>query len=334
MHIGKSYGPIAFLRWTRRKAYLLLASATVVTGLYQLCGWHWMALPWPVLAMLGTAASFIVGFKNAQTYNRTVEAQQIWSSIAASSRYWGLISRDFPASGAATTALVTRHLAWLTAVRYQLRSPRIWEVASRAQNAEYREKSFAVSEHDIPLEAALEKYLPRAAVAELIAGDSVPAALMCQQSRAIRELFASQEIPVLHHTEMQKTLKDLIDQHARAERVKNFPYPRQYAIINTTFVWSFALLLPLGVVKEFAQLNPAGIMQGQMAWFAVPFSVLVAWMYVALDQVGESTENPFEGGANDVPITHICCSLELELRTMLGERGLPALAGPVNNILL
>lgn len=75
MHIGKSYGLIELLYWTRRKAYLLAAVATVVAALYQLGGWRWLTLPWPVLAMLGTAASFIVGFKNAQTYHRTVEAQ-------------------------------------------------------------------------------------------------------------------------------------------------------------------------------------------------------------------------------------------------------------------
>ena len=38
---------------------------------------------------------------------------------------------------------------------------------------------------------------------------------------------------MLHHTEMQKTLKDLLDQQSKAERIKNFPYPRQYATINT-----------------------------------------------------------------------------------------------------
>ena len=334
MHVGKSYGFFEVVYWTRRKAYLLAGSATVVAGLYQVCGWRWLEIPWPVLAMLGTAASFIVGFKNAQTYNRSVEAQQIWSAITAGSRYWGLISRDFPASGNAAGALVMRHLAWLTAVRYQLRTPRVWEAAAQAANAEYRKKLFEVSEHEIPLAAALEKYLPPEIVAELVAGGGIPSALMRQQSQALRELFVSQEIPVLHHTEMQKTLKDLIDQHARAERVKNFPYPRQYAIINSLFVWSFALLLPLGLIKEFAQLSAPGFMHGQMAWLAVPFSVLVAWMYVALDQVSQSTENPFEGSANDVPITHICRSIELELRTMLGESGLAAPAEPASHILL
>ena len=45
----------------------------------------------------------------------------------------------------------------------------------------------------------------------------------------------------------------------------------------------------------------------------------------ALDQVGESTENPFEGGANDVPISQICRILDAELRTLLGEPDQPLL---------
>jgi putative membrane protein len=334
MHIGRSYRFVEVLYWTRRRAYLLAYSATVMTALYQLGGWRWLSLPWPVLALLGTAASFIVGFKNAQTYQRTVEAQQIWSSITATSRYWGLISRDFPTDGNAGTALLNRHFAWLTAVRYQLRTPRVWEAAGHAPNAEYRARLFEVEEHVAPLAVTLEKYLPREEVARLTTGGSIAVALMSLQSRAIRDMFASGDIALLHHTEMQKTLKDLIDQHARAERIKNFPYPRQYAIINRMFIWSFALLLPMGVVKEFSQLNAPGSLQQHMVWLAIPFSVLVAWMYVALDQVGESTENPFEGGANDVPITHMCGSIEHELRTMLGECAAAAPAEPRNHILL
>ena len=83
MHIGKSYALTEFVRWTRRKSYILIAVATTQVAAYQLLGWHWLAMPWAVAALLGTAASFIVGFKNAQTYNRTTEAQQIWSSIAS-----------------------------------------------------------------------------------------------------------------------------------------------------------------------------------------------------------------------------------------------------------
>jgi len=333
MHIGKSYGLFEFLRWTRRRAYLLAASAVLVTGLYQLAGWRWLTLPWPVLAMLGTAASFIVGFKNAQTYGRTAEAQQIWSSITALSRYWGLIARDFPASGPATL-LINRHLAWLTAVRYQLRDPRVWEAATLAPNAEYRRQAFDVPEQALPLERALARHLAPQAIAPLLAAGNVAAALMAEQSRAVRALLASEDIALIHHAEMQKTLKDLIEQLSRAERIKDFPYPRQYAVINSVFVWAFALLLPLGVASQFDQIDVAGLLHGRMAWLGVPFSVLVAWMYVALDQVGESTENPFEGGANDVPITYLCLRIEGELRAMLGEAAPAPLPEPANHILL
>jgi ion channel-forming bestrophin family protein len=50
--------------------------------------------------------------------------------------------------------------------------------------------------------------------------------------------------------------------------------------------------------------------------------------------VGESTENPFEGGANDVPMAQICRLLEIELRQMLGETEVPSLLKPKNNIIL
>jgi putative membrane protein len=64
------------------------------------------------------------------------------------------------------------------------------------------------------------------------------------------------------------------------------------------------------------------------------FGVLISWLYVGLDQVGQSTENPFEGSANDVPISRICLLLERELRTLLGDEGLPALPRPQNHIVL
>lgn len=56
----------------------------------------------------------------------------------------------------------------------------------------------------------------------------------------------------------------------------------------------------------------------------VPLSLLISWMYTSLDQVGESTENPFEGGANDVPISQISEQIETEPREMLGESHVPS----------
>jgi putative membrane protein len=112
---------------------------------------------WPCSS--GPPRSFIVGFKNAQTYNRTVEGQQVWTSIAGLSRYWGTISRDFPTSPRCTKPLVYRHLAWLTVLRYELRSGRVWESVTSRANVEYRDKSYTVPETERTLEAELARYL-------------------------------------------------------------------------------------------------------------------------------------------------------------------------------
>ena len=335
MKISK-YKLSEFLGWTRRKVYVVLALAIVPVALYQLLDQKWIALPWSLAVLLGTATSFIVGFKNAQTYNRTVEAQQIWAAIASVSRYWGTISCDFPTNPRSTKTLIYRHLAWLTVLRYQLRDRRVWESVAGGADAEYREKFYSVPEAESPLAAELAKYLPNDELQQLAATNNKASRLISAQSGTIKDLFASEQLAVTHHAEMQRTLKDLLDQQSKVERIKNVPYPRQYATINTIFVWCFAALLPLCVIREFDRLNDtvSGVLAGQMAWLAVPFSALVSWMYVSLDQVGESTENPFEGGANDVPISQISRLVEIELREMLGETGLPPLLRPQNDIIL
>ena len=336
MKISRSYKFPEFLDWTRRNLYVVLVLAIAPVVVYQLLGQKWVALPWSVAVLLGTATSFIVGFRNSQTYNRTVEAQQVWTAIASLSRYWGTISRDFPTNPGVAKILIYRHLAWLTVLRYRLRGRRVWETATSSSNAEYQSRFFTVPEKESPLEAELARYLPRYELERLAVTKNKATWLIGAQSAAIRDLYTAQELVVTHHAEMQRTLKDLLEQQTRSERIKNFPYPRQYATINTIFVWCFAALLPFCVLREFDRLNEgvSGLFAGQMVWLAIPFSALVSWMYVSLDQVGQSTENPFEGNANDVPISQISRLVEIELREMLGEADLPPLLRPQNYIIL
>jgi putative membrane protein len=67
MHAGRKYSLKEFILWTRRDIYWLIGLAIIPTALYQLLGWTWLAIPWVPIAMIGTAAAFIVGFKNNAT---------------------------------------------------------------------------------------------------------------------------------------------------------------------------------------------------------------------------------------------------------------------------
>jgi len=331
MKVGAAYTFPEFLAWTRRRLYALFVLALLPVLLYRVFGQTWVAVPWAVAVLLGTATSFIVGFRNAQTYQRTLEAQALWTSIVALSRYWGLVCRDFPANAGHTRLLVLRHLAWLTALRHQLRTPRPWETVHRGANAEYRRRRFVVPESEASLGSELARLLPESECA-----DPRPLRLLAAQGETLRELLARQQLAVPHHVEMQKTLKDLLDQQGRAERLKDFPYPRQYAAVHRYFVWAFVAVLPFCLVREFDRLNDGlhGVLAGQMAWCTVPFAMLVGWMYLALDLVGESTENPFEGGANDVPLSQMSRQVKIEPRELLGDPELPPPLTPRHDILL
>jgi len=56
MHAGKNYRLKEFLYWTRRDIYVLLLAASLPTFLCQLLDWHWLAIPWVPVALIGTAA--------------------------------------------------------------------------------------------------------------------------------------------------------------------------------------------------------------------------------------------------------------------------------------
>jgi putative membrane protein len=302
---------------------------------YQIGNLKWLGIPWTVVALLGTATAFIVGFKNLQTYNRAWEARQIWGDIISSSRAWATMSRDFCDHAETSKALVYRHLAWLTALRYQLRENRTWEATSQAYNAEYL-KYYSIPERQTALETELAKYLPDVELKQILPRGSKATQIMSPQSQTIKGLFASQAIVVAQFLDMHRSIKDFLWHQGRCERIKDFPYPRQYATMNAFFIKLFCLLLPFGLLREFDKLNESveGVIKGHMVWLVIPFSVLISWMYTSLERVGESTENPFTGSANDVPISQLCRTTEIELRDMLGETDLPPPLEPRNNIVL
>ena len=55
-------------------------------------------------------------------------------------------------------------------------------------------------------------------------------------------------------------------------------------------------------------------------WLCIPFYVIVAWIFHTMERIGRTGENPFEGTANDVPISTIARGIEIDLRQNLGEK--------------
>lgn len=328
MHTGNHYKINEFLFWTRRDIYKLVIIATVPTLLFQLADFTWLAIPWVPIAMIGTATAFIVGFRNTQTYNRLWEARQIWGSIINASRSLGmLIINGVAVNRDVHQQLLYRHCAWLTALRFQLREPRSWENSTKPYNREYR-RFYSVPEWESKLEDELKTYLPADELSQMLTKKNRATQLVALQSTRLRELKEAGQIDLLLFVELENLLVNLYEQQGKCERIKNTPYPRQFASINLFFVWLLVFVLPFGMLNEFQKMGE------HFVWLTIPFSVIVSWVFISMERVGEATENPFEGGANDVPMAALSRTIEIDLRDMLNERDLPPAIVPKNNIVL
>ena len=326
MHVGRSYRLVDFAVWSRRSVIWMTIVSVAAVLAYIFAGF---SVPWAVVLVLGTTVSLVSGFKNSQVLSRSSEALAAFSQIASSSRILASVSCDFLAPDVARQ-LLYRHLAWLTALRFSLRRPMPWETMSRGANREYRRRYYHIAEDLSSVEIELKALLGDDGV--VIARRDQPALeLLHQQAQQFNALLKADTVPSSIYGEFMRVLRDCHDQQAKCDRIKNTPYPRQYAIVTTMFVWIFVTLLPFGAVPIFAALSTS-IPPVVAIWLTVPFSVLLGWIYLSLDQVGESTSNPFEGGPNDVPMSQTCRDIEIELRSRLGETALPPRLEPVNGI--
>lgn len=336
MYTKRIYSPKRVMMWTRYETVVFFLIALVPVLLYDVFGQRWLHLPWLPIALIGTAVAFMLGFQNSATYGRLWEARKIWGGIVNTSRAWGLMVNDFitddfaeeKAGGdelqAIRRTLIMRHIGWLTALRHALRQPRPWESFRLSRTNREVGRRFEVREHQVSLEDELSSYVTAEEWAHLVSVANRPTQILAKQSQALRRLKTRGLIDDFRHMEMERILVELLAGQGKAERIKNFPYPRQYATLHALFVWIFIVLLPFGLAGEFDAVGAkiAGEYPAVGRWFlwlCIPFSVVVMWVFHTIERIGRVSENPFEGSANDVPITTMARGVEIDLREMLGE---------------
>jgi len=334
MHSGKRFGALEFAVWTKRSILGLAVLSTIPTVLYFL-GCTFLSFPWQPIAIMGTAVAFIVGFKNNASYSRLWEARQIYGAIINDSRSFGYILRDSLSekNPGKVKEMFLRHYAWLTALRFQLRESRAWENMNTAQFDEYAQK-YDIPEKLSKLEDELEKYLTKDELQYILSKKNRATQLMAKQSEVLSQAYKNREINDFQWTQINQQLIKFTDNQGKAERIKNFPYPRNFSSITTYLLLLFIVFVPFGLLKEFDKLGDGTIVEGFTLWFNIPFSLLVTWCFHTLDSVGEASVNPFEGSPNDVPITQISRTIEIDMRDMLNEKDLPLPIAPKNNIVL
>jgi len=320
--------------WTRFETMLFFAIVIVWVSVYYFWDLAWLEIPWTPLALIGTAVAFVIGFQNNSAYGRIWEARKIWGGIVNTSRTFGMFTQDMLTNEYASTpfteaqlqneikTLTYRHIAWMTALRHAMRMPKPWETT--VNHKTNQEWDIRPPELDSTLEEDLKPYISESDFEYVLSKNNKQTALLYLQSHHIKKLKEQGVIWEFSFLELEGVLQELFTLQGKSERIKNFPYPRQFATLNHYFMWIFVLLLPLALVPQFAEIgneikDAQPLIGDLFIWFSIPFYVVVAWIFHTMERIGRTGENPFEGTANDVPISTIARGIEIDLRQNLGE---------------
>ncbi len=220
--------------------------------------------------------------------------------------------------------LTYRHISWMTALRHAMRASKPWETIIHEKTNKEWSKIVHPPEWDSTVEEDMKPYLSEQDLKYVMSKNNKQTALLYLQSHHLKKLKEDGVLWEFSFLELEAVLQEMFTLQGKSERIKNFPYPRQLATLNHYFMWIFVLLLPLAFVPQFAEIGKEiSLTQPKIGslfvWLSVPFYVIVAWIFHTMERIGRTGENPFEGSANDIPISTMARGIEIDLRQNLGE---------------
>lgn len=330
MYVRNDIRPSIILWFSWKHIVFFAAYSYAIYACYHHLGWKFMAIPFLPIGTIGTAVAFYAGFKNNASYERLWEGRKIWGSISALSHSLATLTATLPERfSKEKDEIIRRQIAWCNLLRLQLRSypahrngnkipPEVALIRDLFGNEVIAET----------VQSYMDTHLSGTDLEKIKDVPNKALALMQLQVSQIQELEEAQETGGFRGEKLMDQALECIKEQGSAERLKSFPFPRQYAHFSGVFVWLFLLLLPFGMVDELAKGAT------NLDWLTVPFSTLISWMFVTMEQVGDSSEDPFELALNDVPMSAICRNIEIDLLQTIGEKNLPAPIQPVQDVLV
>ena len=339
MYIKRNLSWEIVIRYSWKNLIFFTLYAAAIFCTFYFLNFRFIDIPFQPISVIGIAVAFYIGFKNAQSYDRFWEGRKIWGGIVNYSRTWTIQVLSFVRSGDAEKdkamhqQMVHRHIAWINALRVQLRQPRSWALKENRSV----ERMFDRHGERNPSCNEAYNYVSKREFSDLRKRVNPATHLVKNQARDISELREKDILDGFQEDQLQSILEELYNLQGKAERIKNTPFPRQYGFFSRVFTWIFILLLPFGLLDVFEDDAVNNIALDQMgSWYVflmIPFSVLISWIFITMEKVGDNSEDPFEGRINDVPMTALCRTIEIDLRDMLDEEELPESVQPKDNIL-
>lgn len=328
MFVKRNLPPFNLFIWLSKYIVILLLFNGAIALAYHFLHIK-IHLPWLPVSVVGTTVAFFIGFKNNQAYDRMWEARKIWGGIVNDSRTWGMRINNFfkiketqnPELSEKKKQLIYRHIAWMYTHRSQLLQPTTWEqigtsgsVGSTAQK--YTVHGLGKLDEDVSFND-IEKFVGKDEFDYLKTVANPSTQLLNQQSYELIKLKKAGIIDEFEHLQLEELLRSFFTLQGQNERIKKFPFPRDYSSMSRFFVLIFILLFPFSLIPELLSLGNWAF------WISIPIASIIGLLYIIMEDLGDYNENPFMGTPHAMPMLSLCRTIEIDLREMLGETNLP-----------
>lgn len=256
-------------------------------------------IPSFITAILGTSLAFFLGFITNSAYDRWWEARKRWGTIVNDSRNIGrefhtLIKAENEDDKQTIKSLIYHQIAWCYAVKHQLRK---------------QDPS-----------ASIQRILGKDTMEFFRKYSNAANAIMHRQITVVKRLQKEGKINDYDAMQIDSTINRLIDHMGANERIKNTIFPTQYSFFIHLFIILFLIMVPHGAVES----------QG---WYTVPITFILAFVYLMIETIEISMQDPFDMEPSDTPMSAICRTIEIDLMQMMGEKKIPKPVLPVDGIL-
>jgi putative membrane protein len=229
-----------------------------------------------ILSILGIILGLLLVFRTNTAYDRWWEGRRLWGQLVNVSRALAhQLDAQLPDDAPARATYATLLSDFPTALAAHLRKPRTLRVAADLPDAHLRDVH-------------------------------VPNALVRALSRQLHGDVAAGRLPRESAITLTPLLIAFDDVTGACERIRNTPIPFSYSSYVKQFVLLYALVLPLGLVREFR-------------YATIVASMLVFFATMGLELLATEIEEPFGTDRNDLPIDDLAERIARDVRTLLGD---------------
>lgn len=245
--------------------------------------WVRVGIPITMHSLIGTAIGLLLVFRTNSSYDRFWEGRRMWGCIINESRN---MARAAAVHLRDAPLLQRQVIEWTIAFAY-------------------------ATMHRLRGEATLgqaARYLTPQELAEVTVAEHIPLQVARRLSDTLREARKQGVLSEYALFSIDQNTQLLIDYMGACERIQKTPLPFAYMVHLRRGLILYCFSLPFALVNDFH-------------WTTVLLTLLVAYVFFGIEEIGVEIEGPFGTDENDLPLERFCASIEGDLLDCLNGAG-------------